>query len=67
MERRWRHYEIEMKKYTEESKAKEKGPYRNKLTASAKQRYEEKLSDSNDDDPYELPAAEWYRDLGSHL
>ncbi|CAK6974348.1 uncharacterized protein LOC114459273 [Scomber scombrus] len=39
---------------------------RNKLTASAKQRYEEKLSDINNIDRYELPAAEWDRDL-DHL
>ena len=47
-------------------KAEEKGPYRNKLTPSAKQRYLEKLSDIQNIDPYELPAAEWHRDL-DHL
>ena len=47
----------------EKNKAKEKGPYRNKLTASAKQRYEEKLSDINNVYPYDLPAAEWDRDM----
>ena len=47
----------------EKNKAKEKGPYRNKLTASTKQRYEEKLSDINNVYPYDLPAAEWDRDM----
>ncbi|XDV34385.1 hypothetical protein PO909_004548 [Leuciscus waleckii] len=49
----------------EKNAAKEKGPYKEKLTTNAKQRYLEKLADIKNVDPYELPAAEWNRDLDS--
>ena len=42
---------------------KENKPYRLKLTQSAKRRYLDKLADIQNKDPYELPAAEWHRDL----
>ena len=45
--------------------AKEKGPYREKLTTNVKQRYLDKLADIKNVDSYELPAAEWNRDLDS--
>lgn len=42
----------------------QKGPYREKLTTNAKQRYLEKLADIKNVDPYEVPAAVNYLVFG---
>ena len=51
----------------EKKRAKEKGPYRDKLVPSARKRYLEKLRDIAGLDPYELNSSEWdSNNLTSH-
>ncbi|KAK7151618.1 hypothetical protein R3I94_008072 [Phoxinus phoxinus] len=46
----------------EKLKEKDKGPYREKLNATAKKRYLDKLSLINQVDPYDLVAQDWITD-----